>query len=101
MTLYEPTECQTQMAQGLDSTRTNNLTLPVTQCVCVCVTPQSAYKKLKLRCQCIIWIADKASSLHNKLRSRAINMVGKHKQVHVLTAGLVSIRHDTWFIREY
>ena len=23
-------------------------------------------------------------------------MVGEHKQVHVLTAGLVNIRHDTW-----
>ena len=23
-------------------------------------------------------------------------MVGKHKQVHVLTAGLISIRHDIW-----
>ena len=28
-------------------------------------------------------------------------MVGKHKQVHVLSAGLASIRNDTWIIHEY
>ena len=34
-------------------------------------------------------------SLHNKLRRRDVNMVEKHKQVHVLTAGLTSIRYNT------
>ena len=28
-------------------------------------------------------------------------MVWKHKQPHVLTAGLVSVRNGTWIIREY
>ena len=89
------------MAQGLDSMSTNYISYTSSNRMRTCVTPQSTYKALNLRHQCIILIADKTHTLHNKLRSCNINTVGKRKQIYVLTAGLVSIRHNTWIIREY
>ena len=69
--------------------------------MCMCVIPQSAHKGLKFGgASASPSIADKMRSLHKKLRSRDINMVGKHKHLHMLVAGLVSVRHDTWIIRE-
>ena len=48
-------------------------------------------------------------SLHNKLRGRDLNLVGKHKQVHVLRDWLVSLlvcttkgtTQFTWITCEY
>ena len=80
------------MAQDLDSMSTNNLTCPATQCVYVLHHKGTSASSS---------IADKTHSLHNKLRRRDVNVVGKHKQVHVLIAGLVTIRQDTWITCEY
>ena len=88
------------MALGLDSTGTNNLICLVAQCVRV------LYHKVQLKD--LNWvtnepfsIAGTMLSLHKWLRSHDINTVEKHKQLHVLTAGLVSVKKNTWIIREY
>ena len=76
------------MAQGLDSKSTSNLTRPAKQCTCVYTTKHL----IKMLAH-----ADKTPALHSKLIGHDINMVGKLKQVHVLTAKLVSVRHNHGF----
>ena len=87
------------MAQGLDSTGANNLMCLITQCAHVLYVSQSTHKGLKFGgANTASMVTDKMHSLQKKLRSCDINMVGKHKQLHVLAARLVSIRHNTWIV---
>ena len=88
------------IARHLDSTSTNNLTRPLTQCASV-LHHKAHIRDLNKGASASSFIADKMHSLHNKLRRYDVNVVGKHKQACVLTAGLVSIRHDTWITHEY
>ena len=68
--------------------------------MCMCVIPQSAIKGLN--CNWLTILDCRHDVLASQLvRSRHINMVEKRKQPHVLTAGLVSVRNDTWIIHEY
>ena len=59
--------------------------------MCTCVIPQSS---IKGGASASFSIADTMLSLHNYLKTHDINMVGKRKQLHVLTAGLVGIRNQ-------
>ena len=73
------------------------LTHLVTHCARIYVILQIAHKVLKFQVlvHYLRMIAGKMHSLHNKLRRRDVNMVGKRKQVHVSIIGLVRIRHET------
>ena len=86
-------------AQGLDSTGTNNLARLVAQCACV-LYHKAHIRDLNWGTSASCSIADKMRSLHNSLRSCDINTVGKRKQLHGLTAGLVKVSSDTWTIRK-
>ena len=81
------------MAQALDSTGTNNPTCLVKQWR-TCVIPQSAHKGLKFGGDSTGIILD---CRQDTLCAQEvnINIVGKHKQLHMLAAGLASVRHDT------
>ena len=81
-------------AKDLNSTNTNNFTWLVTQSACV-LYHKAHTRRLNQGTSASSLIAEKMHSLHNKLRRHDI-MVGKCKQVHVLTAGPVSISHKTY-----
>ena len=72
------------MAQKFDSTSTDNLTRLVTQCTRV-LHHKAHRRRLSKGTSASSSIADKTHSLHNKLRRCDFNMMGKCKQVHMLT----------------
>ena len=98
---FHRTNCMPNIImKGLDSTGTNNLTYLAAQCTRV-LYHKAQLKDLNWGAGTPFSMADTTVSLHIWLSSRYINTVGKRKQLHVLTAGLVSVRNDTWIIREY